>query len=571
LESFSSNNWSVGDYYEFQTSTTGFFAADNLGIIFDQTGSSTGPRDFKFQYSTDGSTFTDYPSGNYSLLNISWSSVAPVVDTTTFEFDISDIPALQNAPSVYFRLVNTSTTSISGGTVASTGTGRVDNFHLVEDFVAPPPPPPPELAIAGDLVMGLGSGVASLTVELARGPDSLDGGVKKGSPWTTTAFLRSVEFDNKGGTLHNVEGNLLAADEGTTALGGTIHSLATQGTPPLPASQPIANTKLLANGPLGQDGSGVVTLTRMSGLSVAPDNLKVAVAGMDTGKVLVYDYTAGNSMGAGASASGGRETAQILDPFIPDDPGQMGDQSQTFRYGTAWRDNNTVLSLNRDGELYSVNATTMATELEATLVVPLVGSEHTALAYNPEVAPDYIYAMYSGFNSQNDPQSRSRLFVLDADTYALVGQSDLDGLDASGDTAREIALDADGNLFIGTFGSDVFFIPDVVSTPATIDAPIHWYAGSTFSTHNGLDIGFAPPEEGDADYNGDGNINAADYVAWRKLPNQFGGDPAGYNLWRQQFGQPSPGGGGAGGVPEPAGFVMLAIGLATVCLRRRGA
>jgi hypothetical protein len=210
--------------------------------------------------------------------------------------------------------------------------------------------------------------------------------------------------------------------------------------------------------------------------------------------------------------------------------------------------------------------------LKTTLGVPLIGSEHTALAYNPDVTPDYIYAVYSGFNAAADPQSRSRLFVLNADTYAVVGQSDLVDLDLSGDTAREIALDEDGNLFIGTFGSDVFFVPDVVTTPATIDAPVHWYAGSTFSTHNGLDIGFAPPAAADADYNADGIIDAADDVAREKFPGLFGAEPGARNLWIQQFGQTSPGsGGGPGGVPEPAGFVTLSIALAAMWFRRRAA
>jgi hypothetical protein len=39
------------------------------------------------------------------------------------------------------------------------------------------------------------------------------------------------------------------------------------------------------------------------------------------------------------------------------------------------------------------------------------------------------------------------------------------------------------------------------------------------------------------DYNGDGNVDAADYVVWRKDPASFGGDPDGYNAWRADFGE----------------------------------
>jgi hypothetical protein len=38
------------------------------------------------------------------------------------------------------------------------------------------------------------------------------------------------------------------------------------------------------------------------------------------------------------------------------------------------------------------------------------------------------------------------------------------------------------------------------------------------------------------DYNGDGSVDAADYVVWRKDPASFGGDPDGYNTWRADFG-----------------------------------
>jgi hypothetical protein len=72
------------------------------------------------------------------------------------------------------------------------------------------------------------------------------------------------------------------------------------------------------------------------------------------------------------------------------------------------------------------------------------------------------------------------------------------------------------------------------------------------------------------DYNEDGHVDAADYVAWRKLPANFGGDPAGYNTWRANFGEGSPGSGGSGGVPEPAAcaLALIAFFTAVACRRR---
>jgi hypothetical protein len=71
------------------------------------------------------------------------------------------------------------------------------------------------------------------------------------------------------------------------------------------------------------------------------------------------------------------------------------------------------------------------------------------------------------------------------------------------------------------------------------------------------------------DHNGDGSVDAADYVAWRKTPDAFGGTPGGYNLWRQNFGEPSPGGGqGEAAVPEPTSVVSVML-IAFGCLVRR--
>jgi len=81
-------------------------------------------------------------------------------------------------------------------------------------------------------------------------------------------------------------------------------------------------------------------------------------------------------------------------------------------------------------------------------------------------------------------------------------------------------------------------------------------------------IATAPPILA-GDYNDDGNVDAADYVLWRKggtLANDDtpGNQPGDYGVWVQNFGEPAAGSGG-GAVPEPGTIVlgMLAlIGLA---------
>lgn len=145
-ESFSSNTWGVDDYYQFSLSTVGY---SGLMVSFDQASSSTGPRDFALTYSTDGSTFTSF--ANYSVLlngapSGAWSSSTnnPLY---AISFNLSSVTALDNAANVHFRLVNTSTFTPSGGTVATGGANRVDNFTVAVV------PEPSGLAALGGLLL----------------------------------------------------------------------------------------------------------------------------------------------------------------------------------------------------------------------------------------------------------------------------------------------------------------------------------------------------------------------------------------------------------------------------------
>jgi hypothetical protein len=66
----------------------------------------------------------------------------------------------------------------------------------------------------------------------------------------------------------------------------------------------------------------------------------------------------------------------------------------------------------------------------------------------------------------------------------------------------------------------------------------------------------------DGDYNGDGKVDAADYVGARKTGTQ-----ADIDAFFENFGEGGPGGGGA--VPEPGSMFLIAIGLAGFAMRGR--
>lgn len=141
-ESFSSNNWLVGDYYQFTTSTLGY---QSITMQLDQTSSGTGPRDFTFQYSTDGLVFVNLTG--YSVLanaapNNFWSS-STYYPEHTYAFTLP--AALDNQANVWFRVAQSSTVSAGGGTVASGGTNRVDNVFINGTLV----PAPASVALIG--------------------------------------------------------------------------------------------------------------------------------------------------------------------------------------------------------------------------------------------------------------------------------------------------------------------------------------------------------------------------------------------------------------------------------------
>jgi hypothetical protein len=88
------------------------------------------------------------------------------------------------------------------------------------------------------------------------------------------------------------------------------------------------------------------------------------------------------------------------------------------------------------------------------------------------------------------------------------------------------------------------------------------------------------------DYNGNGTVDAADYILWRQQLNQSGnnlsadGDHNGtvnaldYDVWRSHFGQQSAGAGVGTGIgatvsiPEPTACAMLVLGIALLTTRR---
>jgi hypothetical protein len=81
----------------------------------------------------------------------------------------------------------------------------------------------------------------------------------------------------------------------------------------------------------------------------------------------------------------------------------------------------------------------------------------------------------------------------------------------------------------------------------------------------GLSVDFGGLSSGD--FNGDGSVDAADYVLWRKNPGGIY-TPDDFNVWRSHFGETVGNGAGANvsaTVPEPASAWLLLLGVLAMC------
>lgn len=150
-ESFSANSWDVGEYYQFSVPTGGY---EDISVAFDQTGSNTGPRDWTFAYTTNGTTYTSFST--YTVTNDSWNGTLDQAASAKGPFDLSAITDADNNPLFAIRLLVTSTTSIAGATTAAGGTSRTDNivFSGTPLVLAPEPTTLAAVGLLGAGVLG---------------------------------------------------------------------------------------------------------------------------------------------------------------------------------------------------------------------------------------------------------------------------------------------------------------------------------------------------------------------------------------------------------------------------------
>ena len=252
--SFSANTWAVGDYYQFTTSTVGFSAVQ---FQFDQTSSNTGPGQFQLEYSTDGTSFTNFGSFYTADPNVAPNAWSATVATTasTHNFDLSGITALGNLSLLYLRLVDFSTVSANNGVVAAAGTDRVDNVIITGTN---PPPVVNLLWIGGNAAWDTtnprwqDASLSSVNWSNANGTTVI-ANFNTGS----TITIDGGGITSNGLTFQSGSNNILLAGPGTLTLAGSNVTVAASNTATISAKLAgTAGVNVLGGGSLVLSNAG---------------------------------------------------------------------------------------------------------------------------------------------------------------------------------------------------------------------------------------------------------------------------------------------------------------------------
>jgi hypothetical protein len=223
-----------------------------------------------------------------------------------------------------------------------------------------------------------------------------------------------------------------------------------------------------------------------------------------------------------AGMSGGQPVRVLLDDFVT--PADMGTVTRVNDYMFAAQGDDNLDVLGTPGSLVNPAGATNVTP-NYNLSFPTANADDSLATFTTEVTADAGDWIPAG---------------LDAMIADIVsGEDALSLIFAATDAASTVAATYKGNAFNNRF-------------------PPRLYIQAS-----GMGGGLT------GDYNGDGSVDAADYVVWRKRD----GSPGEYEDWRENFGSSSGGGGlgNASAVPEPASVIAVVLGLVSVGLLCRPA
>jgi autotransporter-associated beta strand protein len=141
----------------------------------------------------------------------------------------------------------------------------------------------------------------------------------------------------------------------------------------------------------------------------------------------------------------------------------------------------------------------------------------------------------------------------------------IDGLNDTGFRSAFAELGAGVNELVGSLVLGGILQTAAGTYGSTSSAAMFQF--DEFFTGTGVITIPAAGQEGD--HNGDGIVDAADYVVWRKGLDPSGGAPAGYDEFYENFGEGGPGAGGTDGVPEPGTLFIIGLLITPFAMSRR--
>ncbi len=323
---------------------------------------------------------------------------------------------------------------------------------------SPSPCPGPAVVQSGDIAYGASVLQNQDAVQQIRGAGVAN--PTRVGTWARYNNLQIVRFDNRNGVLHNASGNLLAMDFGTTANGGSIFNMPTDGN--AAGGSPLFSF----TGPTAPFG---LTRSRLGGLSVSPNNDRIACIGYDFARLYVMSYVPGATPGTGTGASIDGAVSTDNNVFV---------FGFNITQGTSWLDNNNVLMWVLSDQasvlkLYSVPVSGSGPSIALGSPVERLAvqdnkpnsSRFTSIAYNPQLIPGYIFLGASAFQSI----SLNSVYIVDITqpTWTVVKTLDLSG---SLQTQRELAIGPDRNLYLCQFAGAGQQATDPLLDKITLDA-----------------------------------------------------------------------------------------------------
>jgi fibronectin-binding autotransporter adhesin len=356
-----------------------------------------------------------------------------------------------------------------------------------------------------------------------------------------------------GGTLRNSTGGLVTVS-GATSL--TTNSTV-DGADGFTFSGVFTNTAA-GNRTLTNNSTGTVTLSNTVNLSNSGTARTVTFAGT------------GNTTISGVIANGSTSTTSAL---TKSGAGTLTLSNANTYGGATTISAGTLLANNSSGSATGTGAVTVA----ASSFLGGTGSISGAVTNNGTINGN---GLTTGAISNNATGTLSPGGIGTVATLNVAGNLTDSGastwaIDLSGSNADKMAVT--GNVTLS--GSDIL---SLTGTGTGTSWLIGTYTGTETGAFGTIPSGYSVSYTGGnitlnagfpGDFNGDGHVDAGDYVSIRKQYSDIttGAGLAAYTAWRQNFGSPPGAGSGlatSGAVPEPYCIVLMLLGVAALAGRR---